>query len=193
MTKSTPRLLVISLLLSAIALSGCGFKLRGSETQLTDTGRIYVDATDDISVLEELRKVLSDRAFTVVENRDQASILLRVTNEQLNQRIVSVQSTGQVSEFELNHSVAIEVAQSENAALPLYDPDKVPNRVEVVREYTYDQVDVLGKEGEAGILRREMRTELVLQIVLRTIATLASSSVAQAPIDEANRAEPLIQ
>jgi outer membrane lipopolysaccharide assembly protein LptE/RlpB len=49
------------------------------------------------------------------------------------------------------------------------------NRVEVIREYTYDETGVLGKENEARILRTEMETELVRQIVLRTIANLAPS------------------
>ena len=49
------------------------------------------------------------------------------------------------------------------------------NRVEVIREYTYDETGVLGKENEARILRAEMEDELVRQIVLRTIARLAPS------------------
>ena len=56
---------------------------------------------------------------------------------------------------------------------------KNANRVEVVREYTYDQGGVLGKEDEADILREEMRRELALQIVLRTVATLESATLSE--------------
>lgn len=124
--------------------------------------------------------MLSDRSFTVVDNRDQANVLLRVANENQSQRIVSVQRTGKVSEYELSHSVNIQVAQAEQDNRPLYDPDQTSNRVEVVREYTYDQVGVLGKEDEAEILRVEMRRELALQIVLRAVATLAPTAAAEA-------------
>ena len=125
---------------------------------------------------EELRKVLSDRSFAVVDNRDQANVLLRVTDERQSQRIVSVQKTGIVSEYELAHSVSMQVAQSQDLKPPAFDQAQATNRVEVVREYTFDQGGVLGKEDEAEILRTEMRRELALQIVLRTVATIASSA-----------------
>lgn len=124
---------------------------------------------------EELRKVLSDRSFAVVDNRDQANVLLRVDDERLSRRIVSVQKTGKVSEYELAHSVSMQVAQSLDESVPVYDDEQATNRVEVIREYTFDQGGVLGKEDEADILRTEMRRELALQIVLRTVATMASS------------------
>jgi len=180
------------LLVVLLVCSACGFQLRGTESTGASRARIYVDTSRDSTIREELRKVLSDRSFTVVDNRDDANVLLRVANERQSQRIVSVQKTGKVSEYELSHSVAMQVAQSAhnatgNAAesteqedLPRYDPDQVANRVEVIREYTYDQGGVLGKEDEADILRREMRRELALQIVLRTVATLSSGTAAPA-------------
>jgi len=99
--------------------------------------------------------------------------MLMLTNERQSQRIVSVQSTGRVSEFELSHVVNIVIAEGIEGEPPRYDPDQEPNRVDVIREYTYDERGVLGKQDEARILRSEMRDELVRQIVLRTIASLA--------------------
>jgi len=135
-----------------------------------------VDTSRDSTLREELRKVLSDRSFTVVDNRDLATVLLRVNNERQSRRIVSVQKTGKVSEYELAHSVNMQVAQSRNESAPAYDEEQARNRVEVIREYTFDQDGVLGKEDEADILRTEMRRELALQIVLRTVATMATST-----------------
>ncbi len=163
------------LLCSILLLTGCGFRPRGSTTQLTDPGVIYIDSSRGITLATELEKALADRAFTIAENRDQAEILLRLTDETQIQRIVSVKSTGRVSEFELNHSVNMLIAHSAEVRPPVYDPDKSPNRVEVIREYTNDERGVLGKEDEARILRQEMRAELIRQIVLRTVAGLASS------------------
>lgn len=164
-------LLVLTLVLSIC--SACGFQLRGSDSAIASKALIFVDAASGNSLREELRKLLSDRSFAVVDNRDEASVLLRVANEQQSRRIVSVQSSGKVSEYELAHSVEIQVAQSENDEAPLYNLDQAANRVEVIREYTFDQGGVLGKEDEADILRAEMRRELALQIVLRMVATLA--------------------
>lgn len=169
-------------LLVLFMLSSCGFHPRGGSRQLASAERIFVDASRDSAVAEELRIALSDRGFAVVALRDDATVFLRVTDESQSRRIVSVQRTGKVSEFELSHSVNMLVAQSENDNIPVYDPSQSSNRVVVIREYTYDQVGVLGKEDEERILRNEMREELVLQIVLRTVARLASS-VATLPVN----------
>lgn len=170
------RFQTIAVFLLAFAGTSCGFHLRGSDTVSVSNTRVYVDTSRDSTIREELRKVLSDRSFTVVDNRDSANVLLRVSDEQQSQRIVSVQSTGKVSEYELAHSVNIQVAQSALNELPGYDENQQANRVEVVREYTYDQGGVLGKEDEADILRAEMRRELALQIMLRAVATMASAA-----------------
>lgn len=178
---------------------------------------MFVDAAPDSTIKDELSKVLSDRSFAVVDNRDLANVLLRVADERQSRRIVSVEKTGRVSEYELSHSVNIQVTQSDlsfrsesvqqdsalsesgtaesnqdessRAELTSDEPevsaqavdseDQITNRVEVIREYTYDERGVLGKEGEADILREEMRRELALQIVLRAVATMASTTASR--------------
>jgi len=67
------------------------------------------------------------------------------------------------------------IAESVGDDPPAYQPGQIANEVQVIREYTYDETGVLGKDNEARILRDEMRDELVRQIVLRTIASLAPS------------------
>ena len=163
------------LLFTALSLlTACGFQLRGTNAQIATKANVYVDASRDSTVREELRKLLSDRSFNVVDVRDDANVLLRLAGEDQTRRIVSVQSTGKVSEYELAHSVNLQIAQSLNDAQPIYNENQPTNRVEVIREYTFDQDAVLGKEDEADILRQEMRRELALQIVLRTVATIAA-------------------
>lgn len=168
----TDRLAVIVLL--SLQLAACGFHPRGSIDTLTDPGSIFVDAGREIAIAAELRDALAEQSFRIALTRDEADVLLRLTGERESRRIVSVQSTGRVSEFELSHVVNMQIAQALGDQPPRYDPDQIPNRVEVIREYTYDERGVLGKEEEARILRSEMRDELIRQIVLRTVAGLAS-------------------
>ena len=156
-------------------VQACGFAPRGSITELSDPGSIYIDTSRDSSLTADLEKALTDRAFRIAPNRDAADIWLRLTGERQVQRIVSLQSTGRVSEFELSHSVNMLVAQSKSGEDIKYDPVQSSNLVEVIREYTYDTTGVLGKENEARTLRGEMREELIRQIVLRAIARLGAS------------------
>lgn len=170
-----PRLLVAGLVLTVTLLAACGFHPRGSVTRLTDLGSIYVDASRDLSIADDIREALTDAAFSIAPNRDEADIMLRLSAENQKERVVSVRSTGRVSELELSHSVNMLITESIDGDEPVKMAEQNFNRVEVIREYTYDETGVLGKENEARILRSEMETELVRQIVLRTIASLARS------------------
>lgn len=173
-----------TLIVVCFSLSSCGFHPRGSVTRLTDLGSIYLDATRNLSIAESVREALVDAAFTLASNRDEAGILLRLTGEEQNERVVSVNSTGRVSELELSHAVSMLIAETVDGESTSESRRQAFNRVEVIREYTYDETGVLGKENEARILRAEMEDELVRQIVLRTIARLAPS-VTTLSIDDA--------
>lgn len=173
----------LCVVLAACTLQACGFRPRGSVSELTEPGSIYLDASRDLSIASALRDALQQRAFELAGNRDSSDILLRISAERQEERIVSVQKTGRISELELSHAVDMQIAEAIGDEAPKYDADIAPNEVEVFREYTYDERGVLGKENEARILREEMRQELVRQIVLRIIASLAPSD--QIPIDQA--------
>lgn len=170
---STLRLWGVFLLF--VSLTSCGFHPRGSFVRATDLGSIFVDTEGEVSITEEVRDALVDAAFTLADNRADASILLRLTSEAEGERVVSVRSNGRVSEIELTHAVAMFITASEDGRSPSYPPDYQTNRVAVTREYTYDETGVLGKENEARILREEMKRDLVRQIILRSVASLAPS------------------
>ena len=157
-------------------LSGCGFRLRGAGPGLDMPGRVFVDADRGSTIARDLTEALRARDFPIAANRDEADILLRLLDEGIDERVVSVQSTGRVSELELTHEVDLVVAESIDGQAPVYDPQLPSNRVRVAREYTYDETEVLGKANEEATLRRELRAELVRQIVLRTVASLAKPS-----------------
>lgn len=166
-----------------LVMSACGFHPRGSVTRLSDLGSIYIDSSRNLTIADDIRDALVDAAFTIAPNRDEADIMLRLTGEEQKERVVSVRSTGRVSELELSHAVNMLIAESVDGKEPVYSEGQSLNRVEVIREYTYDERGVLGKENEARILRSEMESELVRQIVLRTIASLAPS-ISSVTIDQ---------
>jgi len=169
------RLVGLLLLGTIVSLTACGFYPRGSLISAAELGSIYVDAGRDLSIAEEVREALMDASFALAPNRDDARILLRLNNEDQGERVVSVTSNGRVSELELSHAVNMLIAVSKDGEKPVYSPGQLSNRVEVNREYTYDETGVLGKENEARILREEMKRDLVRQIILRSIARLAPS------------------
>ena len=157
----------------AVVTSGCGFRLRGSGPGLSGAGRVFVDADRDSTLARGLIAALRERSLSIAPDRDAADVLLRLSGESIEQRVVSVQSTGRVSELELTHAVDFVLAQSMDGQPPVYDPAAPGNRVRVAREFTYDETQVLGKANEEATLRAELRAELVRQIVLRAVASLS--------------------
>ena len=156
--------------LLSIQLVACGFALRGSQTNAKPLGDIFVDAAADISVATVLREKISEQGLSLAAGREQANVLVRLTRENQAQRVLSVQSEGKVSEFELRHVVDMVVIKAPQGEFARYSPGLQPNRVSVRREYTFDDTGVLGKEDEASILRREMRDELARTLLVRIIA-----------------------
>lgn len=165
--------------LCVLVLSACGFTPRGSISGASDIGAIFVDAGRSVPIADLLKQHIIDRDLTLASSRVDANILLRLTNEAQSQRILSVQSRGRVSEFELRHSVNMLVAQGKDGEPAKYDPSQRENTVTVLREYTYDEKGVLGKEDEAAILRQEMREELARHLLLRVVATTRGNSTVE--------------
>lgn len=165
------RCLACVLFFSSLIMS-CGFTPRGSITQTTDIGAVYIEAKKDVPIAWRLRLALTDRKFTVSKEKSNANILIKLTQEKQSQRIVSVESTGRVSEFELQHSVEMIIAQSLDGTPVKLGANQKANTVSVIREYTYDETGVLGKADEAEILRSEMREELVNHLMLRLLASV---------------------
>lgn len=163
-------------LLALTIVSACGFRPRGDGLDGGFVDRsVYLDVDEDISVAAGVRQALAARDVRLVDSEDDAEVLLRIADERIDDRILSIQSTGRISEIELSHSVALLVRTLEpNDGEDANAEAALRNRVELLREYTYDDAGVLGKEEEERILREEMRETLVRQILLRANANLAS-------------------
>ncbi len=163
---------VACVLILCYFITSCGFTPRGSITQTTDIGTVFIDAKKKTPIAWRLRLALTDRKFNVSDNKSEANILIKLTKETQSQRIVSVESTGRVSEFELQHSVDMIIAQSLDGTPVKLATNQKANTVSVIREYTYDEKGVLGKADEAEILRSEMREELVNHLMLRLLSSV---------------------
>jgi len=150
---------LLLILLSVIPVA-CGFAPRGGLISSAPVGAIFVDASRDVELAELLRENIVDQGLNLAAGRDQANVLVRLTNERRGQRVVSVQSAGRVSEFELRHAIDLLIIRANAGEIARYGTEK----------YTFDDTGVLGKEDEASILQRELREELARQLLLRIIA-----------------------
>ena len=152
--------IAIVMILLAMALSSCGFQLRGQaaipyKTLLIETTGYSLFAYD----LE--RAIRSGSETKVVQNRDAAQAVLKIVGEAQEKRILSLSSGGRVREFELRYQVTYRLTDSAGADL------LPPGQIDLRRDMTYDDTQVLAKESEELLLFRDMKTDAVQQMLRR--------------------------
>jgi LPS-assembly lipoprotein len=167
---SSPRIAINFLAAISISLlvAGCGFQLRGQADLPFE--RIYVE-TQGFSLFgaELMRVIQSGDAVEVVDSPEEAQVVLKVLNERREKKILSLRSSGAVSEFLLVYRVSYRVTDNQNKDLV------APNEISLRRAMTYDDQVILGKESEQELLFRDMQADAVQQMLRRLSVVLVSS------------------
>ena len=152
--------LVIAILLIAMTVASCGFGLRGQAALPYKT--LFIETTGYSLFANNLERAIQAGSETkVVENRDQAEAVLKILSEIQEKRILSLSSGGKVKEFELRYRVAYRLI--DRAGRDLVQPGQIDLR----RDLTYDDTQVLSKELEEQLLYRDMKTDAVQQMLRR--------------------------
>lgn len=170
LSSSKPRITIN--LLAAIALcllvAGCGFQLRGQADLPFE--RIYVETQGfSLFAAELMRVIQSGDAVEVMDSPEEAEVVLKVLNERRERKILSLRSSGAVSEFLLVYRVSYRVTDNQNEDLV------APSQIELRRAMTYDDQVILGKESEEELLFRNMQADAVQQMLRRLAVVLVSS------------------
>lgn len=170
MPKLFPRL---TLLLLSLALSACGFQLRGqsSATALPESWKqMHLDTGNPNSEFSrELKARFSANGIAWVD-REEAAYTLQLGPERFSQRNLSINTEARAAEFELTmeSQFAVVQAASNKTVMP-------PAQATVVKQMENDPRNVVGKAEEIRIIKGEMRGELAQQI-LRRIGFYAAST-----------------
>ena len=143
----------------ALLLAGCGFHLRGTADLPFES--VYVpNATTGIA-LDLTRNLRAGSNVKVVDNPKQAEAILEFSGETRAKEILSLTGAGRVSEFRLRYRVGFRVHDGKGN-------DFVPqSTLELTRDVTYSDADVLAKESEQQLLFRDMQGDMVQQIMRR--------------------------
>ncbi len=148
----------------ALLLSGCGFRLRGSEDVVTKVDQtIYVQTNDRHSAL----MTSLEGYLNLTENRDEAQSVLTIVSENRGRRVLSVASDGKVEEYELQYVVtfsAIDNSKETEVSSQMILPRQ---SVTLKRTYQFDESAVLAIEAEESDLYRAMANDAARQIARR--------------------------
>lgn len=147
------------LLIGGVALSACGFELRGAPS--LPFSRIALEGFAARSPLaDELRRALAQSAV-VVAAPGQAQVVLQVINDQRERSVAASTSAGQVRELQLR--VRLEFRLSTPAGRELIPATELLQ----TRDLSYSETVALAKEYEEAALFRAMQSDIVAQLMRR--------------------------
>ena len=161
-TLFMPRRLRLALAgLALLALSACGFHLKGA-TPLPFRA-IYTNINLDSEFGARLRRTITANSpgtrFT--DRRREANVYLHQISESQDLRQLALDADGRVEEYELNLEFRFELLDREgHVLLP-------PKTLLSVRELPYNDRIVQAKEGEINRTFKDMRNGLIDQILRR--------------------------
>ncbi len=158
--KNAARTLTLLLLL---ALSACGFHLRGSNLKDVQFAfkSLYLKVPGETPFAADLRRALTANKVTLAKAPEQADVVLEVVSEQTAKQILSLSGSGRVQEYQLFYRVSLRAYDSkQNDWLPAEE-------IALSRIMPYDDTQVLAKEQEEALLYKDMRTDAVAQAVRR--------------------------
>jgi LPS-assembly lipoprotein len=160
--------------LTLLALTACGFQLRGVANLSFKT--LYIEGAK-LSISRELKQSLKNNDIKIVETLESAEVVMELMSESNQKRILSLGGTGKVSEYELNYEVNFRMREASN---PLWN--KVQS-VKVRRDFSYDDQLSLGKAEEEARINNDMRSDAVREIVRRLSAFKTGSKAAKEPTE----------
>ena len=150
------------IILFALAVAGCGFKLRS--TADVPFATVYVPGAGGGIALDLKRSIQAGSRAKVVDNAKDAEAVLQFTQETRRKDILSLSGTGRVREYRLIYLVGFRVHDGKGG-------DYVPaSTIQLTRDVTFNDTEVLAKETEEGLLYRDMQTDMVQQIMRRLAA-----------------------
>jgi LPS-assembly lipoprotein len=150
---------------AVLAAAGCGFRLAGSEPLPGILARPYLSVKDPYTdFAREFEHQLKTAGAVVQDIRAKSTATIEVTRDVVEQRTLSVSARNIPTEYELTYTVTFAVQGPDQELLK-------PQTINLSKDYSFVENELLAKEHEADILRRQMARDLVA-IAMRRLTSL---------------------
>ncbi len=152
--------------LALISLNGCGFALRKAPDFAFTT--VYIGLPESSPLGVELRRSLQSTGKVKVINDarriNEAQVILDVLLDQREKVVLSLNTAGQVTEFQLRLRFRFRLRTPAGKELI------APTELALQRDISFNESAVLGKEAEEALLYRDMQSDVVQQLMRRLAA-----------------------
>lgn len=149
-------------LILAVALTGCGFHLRGTggSTLPYKTMHIALPETAEVRIWLE-RYIRGTGDTEIVADAKAAEVIFQQLDDRRSKTILSVNAQGRVREYRLHMNYGFRLVDGQGREIV------APNRIALTRDISFDDSLVLAKDIEENLLWRDMNNDLVNQIMRR--------------------------
>ncbi|MCA6061580.1 hypothetical protein HUF18_17505 [Thalassolituus sp. ST750PaO-4] len=162
---------------SLILLSACGWHLRGVTPLPPEYRVMYLQSQASNSFNQQLKLQLEFNDVVLTASAEDAPAILRIEPVDIERRTLSVSSSGQVGEFELNGRLTAHI-------LHIGRDTDVEIELKARRTLTNDVNNVVGTASAESQQRAELERELVNKL-LRRLQSLGKSSQSAATTQSA--------
>ncbi len=157
----SPLSLILALILAA-ALAGCGFHLRGAGSSKLPYKTMYIALPETADVNIWLQRYINASGSTeIVADAKTADATFQQLADSRQKTILSVNAQGRVREYRLQLNYTFRVVNQQGQVLV------EPNEINLNRDISFDDSNILAKDLEEGLLWRDMNSDLVNQIMRR--------------------------
>lgn len=144
-------------------LAGCGFQLRGAYVLPYES--IYLSMPDYSELGAGLKRAIRASGGTRLAERPEDAQASLVPIADARERVIlSLSGTGRVRELRLRYRYGYRMIDPQGRDLV------PPGEIELARDLTYDDSNVLAKEQEEVLLWRDMQSDMVQQLIRRLVA-----------------------
>jgi len=162
MNKRLPSIKVVSVLLLVLVITACGFRLRGALDIPDELKSIYISsekASPDFTSL--LKRNLKLNGVRIADSASDAALALHIYEERVRRRTLTITESAKTAEYQLNMDVTFDIQSPTGDTL--LEKDIVSNE----KIYLEDTDSVASVKNEETLLKKEMRLDLIKQIVRR--------------------------
>lgn len=150
----------VALLVLLTAMAGCGWQLRGHGDAPQYVDSLYIGGRPlDSELKTELERSLRASGIELKDNAKDAQYSLVMLDQRSKRRTATLSGQARISEQELSEELKFTVRAADGAEVV------PPTTISDDRVFEYDENNVLATDDEAQLLRREMRTSLVRQLI----------------------------
>ena len=145
---------IIAMILISTLLNACGFQLRGSFESTFESIYISGGTKDFTKILKKRVK----QAGIKIKSISEAERSVEIITNKFNKKILSLGGDGKVREYEINYKVSYRFKSQKGEWSKAID-------LEVMREYAYDDDDLLAKGAEEATLVKGMKDQIIRTMV----------------------------